>query len=483
MPRPRRTSIILFPALAILAGLVGGVAGAAAFLVSGGGRIMPGVSVAGLPVSGLSRAQARSLLRQYDREVVQRPVSLTIPGRTLTLHPRNFGLGLDVEATVNRAYRVGRRGQLGERLRLLCRLVTSGVEIEPVLRGARAPLEKFLAAISAEVGQLPKNARFDPANGILTPEVPGREVALTESCRLLQTALYSPRERRVALVVRPIKPRVTLAALRKAGVRQLLAKYTTRFEPNDQNRVHNIRLAAEALDGTLLRPGEVLSFNLVVGPRTAARGYRPAPEILRERFVVGIGGGVCQVSSTLYNAALLAGLEVPERTAHSQPLGYVPPGRDATVYYGLVDLKVRNTRNRPVVVATAVGWDTLTVAFCGQREDSPEVRLASSPLVPVEPGPEVVEVDPALREGERRVVEEARPGYRVRLYRLYLRSGRPVASEVVSEDYYPPRRRRVKVGPPLTSPPEKAVSPGSDRPSSHVPLSPPSVDLSTPRDV
>jgi vancomycin resistance protein VanW len=443
--------------------------------------------VDGLPVGTLTRFQARSLLARYDREVIQRPVLLNLPGRSVVLTPRHFGLELDIAATWQRAYRVGRRGPPGERLRALRRLAGPGVSVAPVLRGGEESLARLLVAVAAEVGRPPRNARFDPETGRLTPEVLGREVDLAESRRLLRAALASPEKRQVALAIRPVKPLVTLAQLRRAGIRQLLARYTTRFTPADRNRVHNLRLAAQALDGVLLEPGGTLSFNQVVGPRTEARGYRPAPEIVRERFVVGIGGGACQVSSTLYNAALLAGLAVPQRTAHSQPLGYVPPGRDATVYYGLIDLKVRNTRDRPVMVAAAVGQDTLTVAFYGQPEDFPEVRLALSPLVPVEPGPEVVEVDASLPPGERKVVEEAHPGYRVRLYRLYLRSGQQVASEVVSEDYYPPRARRLKVGPAPAPPAGRypQETPGDDfrSPSHQVLPGPRSVDLSRSRGV
>lgn len=249
---------------------------------------------------------------------------------------------------------------------------------------------------------------------------------------------------------------MTLEQLRRAGIQTVLATFTTRFDPSDRNRVHNIRLAAETLDGTLIRPGEVLSFNGVTGERTEARGYRPANEIVREKFVLGIGGGVCQVSSTLYNAALLAGLQIPARTSHSQPLGYVSPGRDATVYDRLIDLKVRNNRAHAVVVSSAVGADSLTVAISGRLEDFPEVRLELSPLEPVEPGEDVVEVDPGLSPGARNLVEEGRLGYRVKLYRRYYRNGEQVAVELVSQDLYPPRPRRLKVGLPA---PQAAESP------------------------
>lgn len=455
------SKIVLYTALTVAATALGGAAGAGVFLTAEGGRILPGVSVAGVRMGGLTRVQARTVLQEYDRAVVQRPVRLIVPDGTLVLRPRDFGLGMDVERTLDQAYAVGRRGSLSERWRSLRRLAASGVRVRPVLAGQPEVLHRYLVRVAAGLAKPPRNARFDPRSGQLTPEDEGREVLLAETQRRLRAALMDVRERRVALAVRTVRPAVTLAQLRRAGIRQVLSSFTTRFDPAETNRVSNIRLAAGAIDGTLLRPGEVLSFNRVVGPRTEARGYRPAPEIVRERYVTGIGGGICQVSSTLYNAALLAGLQVPERTAHSQPLGYVPPGRDATVYYDLIDLKVRNNRSRPVVVAASAEKDTLTIAFCGQQEDFPEVRLELGPLLPVEPGPEVVEVDPSLPPGERQVAEEARTGYRVRLLRRYYRAGEEVAAEVVSEDFYPPRPRRVKTGPPTTNPLLRKVQPAS----------------------
>jgi vancomycin resistance protein YoaR len=339
------------------------------------------------------------------------------------------------------------------------------------LRGGDPALERYLVGLAAELGQPARNARFDPATGRLTPEEAGREVILAESLRRLADAFSAPGERRAELAVRPVSPPVTLRELRRAGVRELLASYSTRFDPADANRVHNLTLAARALDGALIGSGVTFSFNGTVGARTEVRGYLPAPEIVQEKYVLGVGGGTCQVSSTLYNAALLAGLQVIERTAHSQPLGYVPPGRDATVYFGLIDLKVRNNRSHSVVIATTVARDSLTVALCGQREDFPDVRLELGPLVPVEPGPEEVEVDPSLPPGERQILEEERTGYRVKLFRRYFRGSEAVGAEQVSEDYYPALPRRVKAGPTVTNALPKPPRTGSP------PL--PGVDLST----
>ena len=140
-----------------------------------------------------------------------------------------------------------------------------------------------------------------------------------------------------------------------------LAEFSTRFNVNEVNRTENIRLAAEAIDGARLAPGEIFSFNETVGERTMAAGYKEAVVIEGNRFIPGIGGGICQVSSTLFNAANQAHLEIVERHHHSLPVGYVPPGQDATVFYAVLDFKFKNTTKEPLVLRTWVEGGTLTI--------------------------------------------------------------------------------------------------------------------------
>lgn len=144
---------------------------------------------------------------------------------------------------------------------------------------------------------------------------------------------------------------------------QLLASYSTSLLGSPANRTHNIRLAASKLSGKVLQPGEVFSFNRVVGPRTEKTGFRKAMIIANRRFIPGVGGGVCQVASTLYNATLNASMRILERYPHSLPVKYVPRGRDATVNYGTADFKFRNTKPFPVQIIANVTGRQLTISL------------------------------------------------------------------------------------------------------------------------
>ncbi|MFS8877336.1 VanW family protein [Synechococcus sp. H55.11] len=145
-----------------------------------------------------------------------------------------------------------------------------------------------------------------------------------------------------------------------------LSRYTTSLQERTPSQLHNIRQAAQSLDGVYIQPRAVFSFNQVVGPRTLERGYLPAPVFMVAETLDSVGGGICQVSSSLYNAALLAGLEVVERHPHYRPVESVPPGLDATVWYGLADLKLRNPFPWPVRLHLQIRGQNLIVSVLGR---------------------------------------------------------------------------------------------------------------------
>lgn len=148
-----------------------------------------------------------------------------------------------------------------------------------------------------------------------------------------------------------------------------IAQYSTHFDSTQLNRTENIRLAIKALDGKLLAPGERFSFNQIVGERTPEAGYKEAMVIVGDAYTPGLGGGVCQVSSTLYNAVILANLEVLERHRHSLPVNYVPPGMDATVSFPILDFKFRNSTEHYLLIRSFVEGETLTFQLYKKRKN------------------------------------------------------------------------------------------------------------------
>jgi vancomycin resistance protein YoaR len=167
---------------------------------------------------------------------------------------------------------------------------------------------------------------------------------------------------------------------------QKIGEYITYFNSNNENRAHNITLSTEAIDDYVVFPNETFSFNKVVGERSKENGYLPAPVIVKGELSEGVGGGICQVSSTLFNAVDKVGLEIVERYTHSRSVRYVPPGRDATVSWYGPDFRFRNNYNQPILIRTKRLGGSISVSLYSSDVIDYEPRKVpmASPRLPEE---------------------------------------------------------------------------------------------------
>lgn len=219
------------------------------------------------------------------------------------------------------------------------------------------------------------------------------------------------------------------------GIHEKIGSYSTEYDPGQTGRVTNIKLVSESISGSLLAPGQHFSMNETAGPYSRERGFQPAPVFRAGEVITGIGGGVCQNSSTLYNAVLLAGLEVTERHSHSLPVWYLPLGRDASVSYGVTDLKFVNPLHKYVYIQMRASEGVLTVNVFGTKEK--EVEISSSIVEYIDPPVEYIESSDVT---ERVVVQEGARGYRT--VTTITVNGK---EEVLSRDYYQPQERIIKI--------------------------------------
>lgn len=218
-----------------------------------------------------------------------------------------------------------------------------------------------------------------------------------------------------------------------------LSRYVSSLKDRTPNQIHNVALAARSLNGRWIRPGQTLSFNGTVGSWSSDSGYRLAPVSYDGELVPSWGGGVCQASTTLYNAALLAGLEIPERHRHRWMPHYVAPGRDAAVAYSNIDLKVRNPYPWPIRIEGGVKGTLVEFRIIGKK--LPEDRFDIRQRVEGVTQPSVIHQ--SWREGMpvRRVRNPGKAGCRVLTYRIRLHAGQEVAREFLSDDSYPAMNR------------------------------------------
>ena len=173
-------------------------------------------------------------------------------------------------------------------------------------------------------------------------------------------------------------PNVTTNMIGTEAFPDMLSTYSTRYSTSDRDRTTNLQLAASKINGTVLMPGETFSYNQVVGERTIAAGYKEAPIYVSGEVVDGLGGGICQITSTLYNAVLYANLEIVERSNHQFVPSYVKASRDATVVYGSIDFKFKNNRDYPIKLVCSVSGGIAKFDIYGLRTDNEyEVEISS----------------------------------------------------------------------------------------------------------
>lgn len=227
----------------------------------------------------------------------------------------------------------------------------------------------------------------------------------------------------------------------------LTVEFTTYYGSSNQSRCSNIEHAADLLNGTVIGPGEIFSCSGTIGPVTEENGYKPAGTYVGGKVQEGIGGGVCQVSSTLYNAALLAGLTVVERSPHSMIVSYVEPGRDAAIAGDYKDLKLRNDFQHPVVIEASAKDGTICMTIHTAQEDTGAVvSLVSVIVSETEPGEPVITVDESKPEDYYKVTQKAHTGYVAELYRVISRNGVEILKEKVNTSTYEAVPEYVTVG-------------------------------------
>lgn len=431
-------------------------------------RIARGVSISGVDVGGLTREEARDALRRELEPLLDKEVWLTY-GEDAWRHTlRKLGVALDIESSVARAYRVAREGGALAGLLTRRRVAREGRDITVALTIDRRKLAAAIRDLAREVERPAKDAsvRFDwQTHAIyIVREQTERRLDVPGTLRKVMNTLRTIDQRRIPIVLREKPPRLRAAELK--GINCELAAFRTRYSEWEVDRAHNLKLAAQALDGALLMPGEVLSYNERVGQRKPERGYRIAPIFRNGEVEPGLGGGVCQLSTTLYNAALLANLTVVERHNHIMPVHYVPLGRDATVSYEEgIDLKIKNTLSHPIWIAARAKDGYVSVVILGNRRDKAEVELLCTDITTT-PFEEETKLDPEAEPGSREVEQEGRNGYSVTLWRIVRKGGREVKRERLHRDYYPMRKQIVVEGPPAQPTPESGAPwPGAQTPT------------------
>ncbi|MDR2005808.1 MAG: VanW family protein [Acidaminococcales bacterium] len=408
--------------------------------------ICGGVRAAGVELGGLAQTEAETAVAAKIKKIYSQPVLiLKHDEQSWPVMAQDIDCRVDVKDVVGKAYLAGREGNALERLRERFYIYNNGKDIAFEVLYDQGKLKKIIFEIAKTLNRAACNAAVKIVDGRqeITPEIKGININETELFALASEAI-SKKKRSVLLPAVITQPDITQKDL--VNIRDVLASYTTYFESSAADRTHNVVLAAGYLDGALVRPGDIYSFNKGIGPRTVEMGYRDAPVYIGEDIVPGVGGGICQVSSTLYNAILLADLQLTERENHYRPVPYAPLGRDATIAGDIIDLKFKNTSSGNIYIRGIVADNKMTIEILGEKATGfPSIKIVTD-NVRVIKYKTIVRKSAKMNPDEVRVERTGANGYRVTTYRLKYQDNKLIAREKLYDDYYPVVDEIVQVG-------------------------------------
>jgi vancomycin resistance protein YoaR len=446
----KRAGIVLIGSLAVVSIVC------AAFVQGTEAKLVKGSEIGRVNVGGLTIVEAQKKLRIWWEGAKLEKLTLTIKDSSLkkTYTPSELGVGLDDIASVAQVPVEGLVGQV---------LDKSEIHQYPIkTKSILFDLNALKTAVKSSYGDPgPARVKFIDGKIVREPEKPRYTL---DDAALPEAVIKGLLDDQIVTI--PIKEepkRITDEVL--AQITDVVAEFSTHFSSDNRPRSSNIKLASSKINGIVVMPGEKIGFNETVGERTLKGGYKLAGVYVNGRHDTGVGGGICQVSTTLYNASLFANLKVLERTNHSMPVPYVPLGRDATVNYGAQNLIVQNTMSTPIVVASQYQPGKLTFRILGKKEPGLEVKIFQG-RVHSSGASTRREFDPKLAPGTTKVQHNGDNRY-VQTFRTVFKNGVKVSTETLKDSFYNGGGTIISYGPKVKAKPAPRI------PTSTTPTAPP----------
>lgn len=412
-----------------------------------------GITLEGESLSGLTMLDAIAKYQQQLSNVASATsITITARGKTYTLDSSSVQMSTNLQSTLSLAYSTGRTGSFDERYAQLQQLKSEGLDFSLNRGWNEDTLRSKISQIAADVyvkGQDADVESFDPDTGkfTFTSEVTGYELDSDDLyAQITQAVANGNVNANIEAKIIEVAPEHTVEYMKEHFGRISYAQTKTTSN-SDRNR--NIQLATAEFNGMRVEPGETVSFNKTTGERTEAKGYRAAGAYSGGVLVQEPGGGVCQVSTTLYNAAVKADLEIIERSPHSRVSDYVPIGLDAAVNWPSQDFKFKNTSDYPIFIVAEFADQKLTFKIYGkQLDDGVYIKLESEKTETIA-APEGVKEknDPTILAGSEPKLEKARDGARAISYKIYYdKNDNEIKREVLAKSTYPASQAILRIG-------------------------------------
>ena len=475
-------------------------------------KIMKGINIEGIDVSGLTKEEAMQKMQTIYNEKKEKEVNIKYEDYETSLNPTLMEVNYDLEKAVDEAYLVGKKDNIFiNNYNILFTMITKkninvdmtlneevtkqtiedigvkmpGIVIEssysveeddliitkgqegiyidteallskvkenlkdinlkedyieiPVISKAPQPID--IDKIHEEIYKEAQDAYYTKEPFAVYPEVEGVDFNVEEAKKILEE---DKEEYVIKLTI--TKPKVTLDQIGSEAFPDRLATFTTRYDVSDVDRTTNLVIACQKINGKVVLAGETFSYNKALGPRTAAAGYKNGKIYAGGEVVDGIGGGICQISSTLYNTVLMSNLEIVERRNHQFVTSYLPAGRDATVVYGTTDFKFKNTRKYPVRIVASAKNGIATVSMYGIKEENEYTFSFSTKTVASIPSTTKYIEDSTLPVGTEKVKQKGANGLKTETYITKMLNGKVISTKLLSKDTYDAMTRIVIKG-------------------------------------
>lgn len=409
-------------------------------------KIHKGVKIEEVDVSYLSKEEALKKVKKItDNEINNKKISFYYDDTEINIGLKDFGYKLDLDKAIDEAYNYGRsKNVFGNYIDLISSLlfkknILADSSFNEIKR------DKVITNLGKEIFKSPVDAHAiineDGSVKIADSEI-GRYLDLNETKTLLDEDLLG--KEKIQLPVYKTEPKIYSNYF--DGIDKVLGDFSTDYSSSINNRKENIKIASSKFNNLKLNPGDEISFNELVGEITEETGFKSATVIVGGEYESGIGGGICQVSTTLYNSLILSDLEILERHNHSRPINYVDLGTDAAVASGYKDLKFKNNTNNPILILADADGNKLNFKVLGNSSDRDyEVKIIAERLGVVSPDVKTIYSD-SIPEGETVVRESGKRGYSYKTYKEIIKNGEVLEKKEISNSYYVPKDKVLVVG-------------------------------------
>lgn len=415
-------------------------------------RIYEGVFIDGIDFGGKSKDEVRIYFAKKNTHFKNTFINLTSKDTIATISASQIGFGYDDNLIAQQAYSMGRSNDILSNMSIIFQAYIAGIYLPSALHYKEAELDNLISPISKSLDALPVEGLFNFENGRVVAFKLSKNGQKVNTERLKEEILSNfksvassekSQTIEIKIPVKILEPKISTEKINNYGIKELIAEGTSLFQHSIENRIYNINLAASRINGALIAPGDTFSFAKAVGDVSSLTGYKQAYVIENGKTVLGDGGGVCQVSTTLFRAALNAGLPIIERHQHAYRVGYYeqdsPPGIDAAVYVPSVDMKFKNDTDHYLLIQTVIDFNEqrLTFQLFGTKDDrqtiiNQPVILSQSPAPPAE-----YQDDPTLPKGQIKQIDFAAGEAHVYFTRTVKKDGKIIADDKFVSNYRP----------------------------------------------